>query len=143
MGVVKVAEKQEIGRALREPALVSDQAPSGLDPSGFDPARVEVLSLGYTKALVECSKERWWEIFRSYSAKARSHAANLAAHNWDVLLIGGRVFLHQPKYGGPVGHWLSPDGTREDVTEGQMKALYAPWSPETITRLFVEADAPK
>lgn len=29
------------GRAANaEPALVSDQAPSGLDPSGFDPARM-------------------------------------------------------------------------------------------------------
>lgn len=30
---------EDSGRALREPALVSDQAPLGLDPSGFDPAR--------------------------------------------------------------------------------------------------------
>jgi hypothetical protein len=33
---------KEDGRALREPALVSDQAPSGLAPTGFDPARVDV-----------------------------------------------------------------------------------------------------
>jgi hypothetical protein len=33
-------DAQEGGRALRDPALVSDQAPlRGLDPSGFDPAR--------------------------------------------------------------------------------------------------------
>ncbi len=34
-----MTDELEVGRALREPALVSDQAPSGLDPAGFDPAR--------------------------------------------------------------------------------------------------------
>lgn len=32
---------QDIGATLTGQALVSDQAPAGLDPSGFDPSRVE------------------------------------------------------------------------------------------------------
>jgi hypothetical protein len=30
------------GGADAQPALVSDQAPAGLDPSGFDPSRGEI-----------------------------------------------------------------------------------------------------
>ena len=117
-------DNQEVGRAPSGQALVSDQAPAGLDPSGFDPSRVEVLSLGYTDPPVECSKARWWEIFRPFDRRAQYHASNLAAHNWDVLLVGDRVFLWQTRYGGPVGHWLNPDGSREDATLKQQGALY-------------------
>lgn len=85
---------------------------------------IEVLSLGYTDPPVGCEKKRWWEVFRSYNSDARYHAANLATHNWDVLLVDGRVFLFQTKYGGNNGHWISPDFTRTDATDGEQRKLY-------------------
>jgi hypothetical protein len=86
--------------------------------------RVEVLSLGYTEPPVECTKQRWWEIFRGFTRRAADHAANLAAHNWDVLLVDDRVFLFQTRYGGSLGHWLNHDATREDATEAEQAQLY-------------------
>lgn len=42
------------GRAANaEPALVSDQAPSGLGPTGFDPARIERAAEAIMRARVK------------------------------------------------------------------------------------------
>jgi hypothetical protein len=87
---------------------------------------VEVLSLGYSEPPISCSQKRWWGIFKPFSKPARYHAANLAAHNWDVLLVDGRVFMFQTKYGGERGHWLNQDGTHEDATAKQHGQLYTP-----------------
>jgi hypothetical protein len=102
------------------------------EDKGASAEHVEVLSLGHSKN--DCTKERWAEIFASYSRNARYHASNLAAHNWDVLLIDGRVFLCS--YYGSRGHWLAPDATREDATDAEMAALYADPEAHPKERLF-------
>jgi hypothetical protein len=85
---------------------------------------VEILSLGYTDPPAGCEKKRWWQVFGPFETRAAYHAANLAAHDWDVLLVDGRVFLFQTRYGGDLGHWLNTDGTREDASHKQMRELY-------------------
>jgi len=98
--------------------------------------RAEVLSLGYTDPPVEATKKRWYEALKPFSLKAHYHAANLAAHNWDVLLVADRIFLWQTKYGGKVGHWVTGDGSHEDATPDEMSALYATGDDGKVRRLF-------
>jgi hypothetical protein len=101
------------------------------------PREIEPLSLGMTEPPVGCSKERWWEVFRPFNANARYHAANLAAHNWDVLLVDGRVFLCS--YYGSRGHWLAEDFSRTDATDADMLALYEDPKAHPKKRLFHDA----
>jgi hypothetical protein len=108
-------------------ALAVPATPLRVDgPSGFDPSRIEVLSLGYADPPVGCTRARWYEVFKPFCKQANYHAANLAAHDWDVLLVGGRVFLFQTRYGGDKGHWLSHDGSREDASAREQACLYTP-----------------
>lgn len=129
-----------MARQQADPALVSDQARAGLDPAGFDPSRVEVLSLG--KSDVGCTPQRWTEALSGFSPRARAHAANLAAHNWDVLRVGaGRVLLVS-YYGG--GHWLNPDLSTantvlEPATADELDALYDT-SVHPKVRRFCDSD---
>ncbi len=86
---------------------------------------VEILSLG--KSDIGCTKERWREVFKDYLPRARQYVAVLAAHNWDVLLVGDRVFLSG--YYSSRGSWLRSDldaayGAMEDATEAEVAALY-------------------
>jgi hypothetical protein len=125
--------------AVADQALVCDQAATRLDPSGFDPSRVEVISLGHSTAA--CSKERWIEVFAAYSSRARHHAAVLAAHNWDVLLVGNRVFLSS--WYGSGGYWLPPtfgidNRDLPEVSTEEMAALYDA-SQHPKTRRFASA----
>lgn len=98
-------------------------------------ATVEILSLGKAPEAA-CSPQRWAEVFASYQPRARYHAANLAAHNWDVLLVGGRAFLCS--YYGSRGHWLAPDCSLEDATDVEMTRLYADLEANPKKRLFYE-----
>lgn len=61
------------------------------------------------------TSEAWKRAFEGYAMRARGHAANLAAHNWAVTAINGRILLTCDAYGGS-GHWLDPDGKQEAVT---------------------------
>lgn len=95
------------------------------EAAACDSQHVEVLSLGHSDA--ECSKARWAEVFAAYSPRARYHAAVLAAHNWDVLLVGERVFLSS--HYSDLGCWLPAtfDIGNQDlpkVTAEEMAALY-------------------
>lgn len=97
---------------------------------------VEVLSLG--RSDIECSKARWAEVFSAYSPQARRHAAVLAAHNWDVLLIGDRVFLSS--FYGSAGRWLPPtfgvdNQHLPEASAEEFAALYD-GSKHPKTRLF-------
>jgi len=67
------------------------------------------------------SQKEWAQIFSEYPANLRYHAANLAAHNWDVAMINGRIVIASP-WGG--AHWIDKDGSREDLTEAEFDALY-------------------
>ena len=104
--------------------------------------RIEVLSLGYTDPAIEATKRRWYEVLKPFSIMAHRHAANLAAHNWDTLLIGDRIFLFQTKYGGRCGHWLRHDGSREDATIAEMDAMYRRNDHGAAVRLFTDATPP-
>lgn len=75
---------------------------------------------GEPRVPVVSSKE-WARIFSEYPAPLRYHAANLAAHNWDVAMINGRIVIASP-WGG--AHWIDKDGSREDLTEAEFDALY-------------------
>jgi hypothetical protein len=101
---------------------------------------VEILSLGHSDK--GCTPERWREVFRDYSPRARAHAANLAGHNWDALLIGGRILLVS-YYGG--GHWLNQqfsleNSSLEKATEDELKQLYDT-TVHPKKRLFCGSDA--
>ena len=98
--------------------------------------RVEILSLGYTDPRVEATKKRWYQALKPFSLKAHYHAANLAAHNWDVLLIGDRILLFQTKYGGDAGHWVNLDGSHEVVSAAEMNLLYRRGEDGAMHRLF-------
>lgn len=69
------------------------------------------------------SREEWVRIFAEYPDPLRYHAANLAAHNWDVVMIEGRVLIASP-WGG--AHWIDKDGSRTDLTGAEFDALYPP-----------------
>ena len=97
---------------------------------------VEILSLGYTDPRVEATKKRWYQALKPFSLKAHYHAANLAAHNWDVLLIDDRILLFQTKYGGDAGHWVNLDGSHEVVSSAEMDRLYQREEGGAMRRLF-------
>lgn len=67
------------------------------------------------------SAKEWREIFAEYPDQLRYHAANLAAHNWDVVMINGRIMIASG-WGG--GHWIDKDGTRTDLTQAEMDSFY-------------------
>lgn len=126
------------GASVPDQALVN-QAPAGLGRSGFDPSRVEIISLGRAKGepAVECGRKRWIEIFGSYEPRARQHAANLAGHNWDVLLIDDTVFLMS--WYGNNGHWMGRDGRTIMASAEWTNGLYDT-SQHPKKRLFRDSD---
>lgn len=65
--------------------------------------------------------QEWRSIFAEYPDNLRYHAANLAAHNWDVAMIDGRIVIASP-WGG--AHWIDKDGSRTDLTGAEFDALY-------------------
>lgn len=67
------------------------------------------------------SRGEWESIFSQYPDHLRYHAANLAAHNWDVVMINGRIAIASP-WGG--AHWIDKDGSRVDLTSAEFDALY-------------------
>ncbi|WP_158527095.1 hypothetical protein [Sinorhizobium meliloti] len=68
-----------------------------------------------------CTREEWETIFSEYSQGARGRAANLAAHNWDVVQINGRILVACPWSGG---FWLDKDGAETKLTVDELDALY-------------------
>lgn len=55
--------------------------------------------------------KEWAELLQEFSSRARHNAANLAAHNWDVAIVGDRLLISS-RWGG--GRWWSK-GAEEGV----------------------------
>ncbi|ASP64433.1 hypothetical protein [Sinorhizobium meliloti] len=73
------------------------------------------------KRVICCTREEWETIFSEYTPVGRGRAANLAAHNWDVVQISGRILVACPWSGG---FWLDKDGTETKLTVEEMDILY-------------------
>ncbi len=69
------------------------------------------------------SREEWQAIFREYPDSLRYRAANLAAHNWDVALINGRMLVAS-SWGG--GYWFEKNGMEVRLTEQELDGFYPP-----------------
>lgn len=67
------------------------------------------------------SRQEWAAIFSEYPDHLRYHAANLAAHNWDVVMIEGRILIASG-WGG--GHWIDKDGSRTELTSDEIDSFY-------------------
>lgn len=83
-------------------------------------AEIECLSIGRTTPRIEASRDRWNEVFRDIPEKLRWEAANLAAHNWDVIMFNGRILV----CGASQGNFYHTDGTLEVCSEDILSALY-------------------
>lgn len=67
------------------------------------------------------TKEQWTAAMDGFSPMARGRAANLAAHNWDVCLIGDRLLITSAWTGG---FWVSQDGSEERIDAKLYDTLY-------------------
>lgn len=66
-------------------------------------------------------RKEWETIFAEYTSADRRHAANLAAHNWDVVMVEGRIAVMCPWSGGD---WIGKDGERVELTAEELDAFY-------------------
>lgn len=67
------------------------------------------------------SREEWEAIFSEYPSAERGYVANLAAHNWNVVMIDGRIVVSSAHSGGK---WIDKDGTRTPLTPEEIDAFY-------------------
>lgn len=77
----------------------------------------------------EVTKEEWSKIFSEYASDSRWFAANMAAHNWDVFILKGRIGVsatHNP----PRGYWLQKEGPMIAMTAEELDIFYPIVSPE-------------
>lgn len=103
---------------------------------------LKILSLGHwnlhdtVRRTDECSQEEWRELLKDYNARARGEAANMAAHNWDVLMYNGQLIVAGRKYPGgssPAGGWI--------LSKDQEKSVYATKAPqELIDQLYDDTE---
>lgn len=63
----------------------------------------------------------WATLLKDFPQRARWEAANLAAHNWDVTLIGDRLLFH---CFWSEGVWWTKDGVRTKMTKAEQSTLY-------------------
>jgi len=64
----------------------------------------------------------WAELLKDFPQRARHQAADLAAHNWDVAIVGGRLLIHT-RWG--TGKWWDKDAaTPIRMTEDEYLTLY-------------------
>lgn len=67
-----------------------------------------------------CTTETFETTVAEYHDKVRYEAANMAAHNWDVIEIDDQIFI-----GGPSrGLFYTKDGKESKATEEQMNQFY-------------------
>lgn len=64
----------------------------------------------------------WAELLKDFPRRVRHQAADLAAHNWDVAIVGDRLLIHN-RWGG--GKWWDKD-TEEPtaMTEEEFLKMY-------------------
>ena len=83
--------------------------------------------------------DHWKRVMVEYPQQVRYHAANLAAHNWDVIDAGDRLLVTSP---WSVGDWWYKDGSRVHLTDEEHDGFYPPFlkpdyrtaSPEEMRR---------
>lgn len=75
------------------------------------------------------TREAWITAMAPFPTQERYHAANLAAHNWDVTLVGERLLISS-LWGG--GHWVSRDGSMSPTSAAEYEALY-PLVPKDLS----------
>jgi len=66
-------------------------------------------------------RDEWEALVSSFSPRARGDAANMAAHNYDVAMVGDRILISTP-YGAAV--WVDKDGNRTEVPKDDYDRLY-------------------
>jgi hypothetical protein len=74
------------------------------------------------------TREAWVTAMVQFPPEVRHHAANLAAHDWDVTLVGDRLLITAAHAGG---HWLTKNGERSEITVEEWDALYPRVSYDT------------
>jgi hypothetical protein len=67
------------------------------------------------------TSEAWQSAMSGFSDRVRYEAANLAAHNWDVTLIGERLLISCAWSGG---RWYAKDGTSEPMSDADKDQFY-------------------
>lgn len=72
----------------------------------------------------ETDRETWEREMAAFPQRVRSEAANLAAHSWDVTIIGERVLIscawYRPEHQG----FYHRDGNLTPLTAEEMDRLY-------------------
>lgn len=63
----------------------------------------------------------WMRAMEPFPLNVRYHAANLAAHNWDVVIVGDRLLVACAWSGGD---WFSTTGERTAITEAEWDEFY-------------------
>lgn len=67
------------------------------------------------------TREEWRAAMAPFQQQTRYHAANLAAHNWDVTLVGDRLLITCPWSGG---HWIDYAGQHTEITDAEYDQFY-------------------
>lgn len=65
--------------------------------------------------------EAWKTIVGQFPDRARYDAANLAAHNWDVAYVDGKLLIVCSWSGG---HYWTTEGERIRLTDDEAKSFY-------------------
>lgn len=65
----------------------------------------------------------WMKAMEPFPLSIRYHAANLAAHDWDVVLVGDRLLVACAWSGG---HWFTSSGEREAISDAEWDRFYPP-----------------
>ncbi len=79
--------------------------------------------------------KEWSELLSGFPVRARHQAANLAAHNWDVAIVGDRLLISN-RWGG--GRWWDKDAAESVRITAQEDAALHPEKPKQ----FKEPKAP-
>lgn len=67
------------------------------------------------------TREEWAVAMAPFPQRTRYHAANLAAHNWDVTLVGERLLITCPWSGG---QWIDHAGQFTEITDAEYNQFY-------------------
>lgn len=71
--------------------------------------------------------KEWAELLSGFPTRARHQAANLAAHNWDVAIVGDRLLISN-RWGG--GYWWDKGAEKSVRMTAEEDAALQPKKPE-------------
>lgn len=74
--------------------------------------------------------DEWQKAMTGFADRARYDAANLAAHNWDVTLVGDRLLVTSAWSGGA---WWNKAGEPTAITDAEFDSFY-PVSTDSYPR---------